>query len=307
MISNFFNKSKPIHLVIVSIMLLVVFCVSKFIVIETDFDALVLIKQTLFFLTCLASVLVLDFLVSKNSLTKKNSFKILLYVLFIALLPETILNSKIILANFFVLLALRRIISLRSHRDIKKKLFDAAFWISIATLLYFWAVLFYILVIFALVLYSITGIKNWVVPFVGVATVLIICVAYMLVSELDPLHFLNTLIAFDFDFSPLNFKRVIVASALLFSYAFWSLFYFIKHLKHKSKSYRPSFILVIANFFIALSIIALAPNKTGSEFLFFFTPLAIIVTNYLEVVTERWFKESLLIILFLTPIGLLLL
>lgn len=288
-------------------MLLVVFCVSKFIVIETDFDALVLIKQTLFFLTCLASVLVLDFLVSKNSLTKKNSFKILLYVLFIALLPETILNSKIILANFFVLLALRRIISLRSHRDIKKKLFDAAFWISIATLLYFWAVLFYILVIFALVLYSITGIKNWVVPFVGVATVLIICVAYMLVSELDPLHFLNTLIAFDFDFSPLNFKRVIVASALLFSYAFWSLFYFIKHLKHKSKSYRPSFILVIANFFIALSIIALAPNKTGSEFLFFFTPLAIIVTNYLEVVTERWFKESLLIILFLTPIGLLLL
>jgi putative effector of murein hydrolase LrgA (UPF0299 family) len=58
---------------------------------------------------------------------------------------------------------------------------------------------------------------------------------------------------------------------------------------------------------IAFSIVVIAPVKSGSEFLFLFAPLAIIVTNYIETIQENWFKEVFLLVLIITPIALLML
>jgi putative effector of murein hydrolase LrgA (UPF0299 family) len=45
-----------------------------------------------------------------------------------------------------------------------------------------------------------------------------------------------------------------------------------------------------------------SPVKNGSELLFFFVPLSIIISNYFESKEERVFKEILLIGLVLMPI-----
>jgi hypothetical protein len=284
-----------------------VFITAKYYNINKPFGLNVLIKQTSLLAVCLSSVFVLDFLVSRNNLTKKNSYKILIFGLFVALLPETILNSKLLLANFFILLALRRILSLRSNKDIKKKLFDASFWICIATLFYFWSILFYVLIIAALILYSIVDIKNWIVPFIGALTVVIIGVSYMIIMDYNILDYSNNLISFSFDFSTLNSKRIVVSATIILSYGVWSLLYFVRHLKAKSKKSRPSFLLIIFAVVVGLLILAVSPNKNGSEFLFLFAPLSIIVTNYLETISEKWFKEVLLLGLIVTPILILLL
>jgi hypothetical protein len=284
-----------------------VFITAKYYNINKPFGLNVLIKQTSLLAVCLSSVFVLDFLVSRNNLTKKNSYKILIFSLFIALLPVTVLNSKLLIANLFILLALRRLISLRSNKDIKKKLFDASFWICIATLFYFWSILFYVLIIAALILYSIVDIKNWIVPFIGALTVVIIGVSYMIIMDYNILDYSNNLISFSFDFSSLNSKRIVVSATIILSYGVWSLLYFVRHLKAKSKKSRPSFLLIIFAVAIGLLIIAVSPNKNGSEFLFLFAPLSIIVTNYLETISEKWFKEVLLLGLIVTPILILLL
>lgn len=307
MISNFFSQSKPINFVAVSVFLLIIFAITKYMALDTQSDTLLIVKQVFLFGICLFSIFVFDFLVNKNNLTKNNSYKILLYVLFIAVLPEVLLNSKILLANLFILLALRRIISLRSKKDIKKKLFDAAFWITIASLLYFWAILFYILIVAALIVFIITDIKNWVIPIIGIATVAIIAVSYMIITNIEIYDFFDKLIDLSFDFSSLNSKRIIIGATVLLSFGAWSLFYYIKNLKSKTKSSRPSFSLIVIAAVLSLAIIIVSPNKSGSEFIFLFAPLAIIMTNYLEVVSEKWFKESLLWVLILTPIITLLL
>jgi len=305
MISSFFSKAKPIHFVIVCTVMFVVFVVAKFYNLHGPLSVNLLTKQIGLLLICLVTVFVLDFLVGKNNLTKKNSYKILVFSLFVALMPSTILNSKLLIANLFILLALRRIISLRSNREIKKKLFDAAFWISIATLFYFWAILFYILIIVGLMLYRIVDVKNWIVPFVGSLTVVIIGVSYMIISGHDFMGYFNNLIGISFDFSTLNSKRIVIASTIIFSYGIWSLLYFIRHLKAKPKKSRPSFVLVILTAIIGFLIVIVSPHKNGSEFLFLFAPLSIIVTNYLETIPEKWFKETLLIGLIATPILIL--
>lgn len=307
MISSFFSKAKPIHFVIVCLILLLSFSTAKFYTISATFNLGLLFKETGLFLVCLATVFILDFLASRNNLTKKNSYKILIFSLFVALLPESILNSNLLFSNLFVLLAIRRIISLKSNKDIKKKLFDAAFWISIATLFYFWAILFYALIFIGLILYRIVDVKNYIVPFIGILTVGVLSSSYMILTGQDLLGYFNNLIEFSFDFSSLNSQRIVISSTIILTYGIWSLLYFIRYLKSKSKKSRPSFILLIFAALIGLVIIAVSPHKNGSEFIFLFAPLSIIITNYLETISEKWFKESLLLGLVFTPILILML
>ncbi|RIA08235.1 hypothetical protein OE09_0044 [Flavobacteriaceae bacterium MAR_2010_72] len=307
MISSFFSKAKPVHFVIVSSIVLLVFVVAKLHYVQEPFSLNLLGKQSALFLICLTSLFVLDFFVSRNNLTKKNSYKLLIFSLFIALLPETILDSKILLANLFVLLAFRRLISLRSKKEIKKKLFDAAFWISIAALFYFWALLFFILIIAGLLVYSILGIKNWIVPLIGVITVGVIWTSYMIVANYDIVQYFNTLIDMSFDFSQWNSKRLILGITLILSYGIWALFYMLKDLGSRSKKSRPSYILIVIGSLVGLFIIGVAPNKNGSEFLFLFAPLAIVITNYLETISEKWFKEALIVGLIVAPLVTLML
>ena len=278
-------------------MLLIVFVVSKMATLTEVFSVELLLKQGFLFGVCLTSLFVLDFFVSKNNLTKRNSYKILMFGLFVAVLPETIGDSKLLIANLFILLALRRIISLRSHKDIKKKLFDAALWISLATLLFFWASLFYILIFLALLLHSIIDVKNWIIPIVGILCVAVIAASYMIVMGINFEPYLHGFFDVSFDFTPLNSKRIIIATTILLSYGVWTSFYFLKNIKHQLKSYKPSFILVVMSSLIALVIILVSPYKDGSEFIFLFAPLAIMMSNYLELIPEKWFKESLIIVL----------
>lgn len=307
MISNFFSKAKPIHLAVISLLLLFVFVVAKVTTINEPFTAELFFKQVFYFGVCLTSLYVLDFFVNKNNLTKRNSYKILMFGLFVAVLPETLLNSKLLIANLFILLALRRILSLRSQKEMKKKLFDAAFWISLASILFFWASLFYILIFMALLLYSIADIKNWIVPLVGVACVAIILSCYMIVMGIDFEPYLEGFFDISFDFTPLNSKRIIIAATLLLSYGIWASFYFMQNIKHQLKSSRPSFVLVIISALLALIIILVSPFKNGGEFIFMLAPLSIIMSNYLEIIPEKWFKESLILgLIFVSVLNLLL-
>ncbi len=307
MISNFFSQSKPIHYIVVSVLLLLIFVLTRLDVLDVNLSFISISKQMGLFFVALLSVFVFDFFVSRNNLTKKNSYNIVLFVLFFSILPQAIINSEIVFANFFVLLALRRIISLRTQKDTKKKLFDAAFWIALATIFFFWSSVFLVLIFAALLIYGITDVKNYVIPLIGIATVAIILVSYLIIVDIDILQFAERRFGFSFDFSNLNSKQIIIGATLLLSFGLWSLFYYIKNLKSQMKSYRPSFTIVILTAILSLLIVVVSPSKNGSEFIFMFAPLSIIITNYLEVVTEKWFKEILLWVLVLTPIGLLLL
>ncbi|MGC1472800.1 MAG: DUF6427 family protein [Psychroserpens sp.] len=307
MISTFFSKSKPIHYIVVSTILLVVFVWARLNLIREDFHVWGVIEEMALFSICLFSVFLFDFFVSRNKLTKKNSYNIVLFVLFFAILPETVLSAKILMANVFVLLSLRRLISLRTQKNIKKKLFDAAFWVVIATLFYAWSAVFIILVFVALVTYAITDVKNYLIPFIGVATAGVLVASYVSVTNLETSKLISSVFDYSLDYSALNSKQIIVGSTILLSFGLWSLFYYVKNIKSQKKTYRPSFKLIIMAAILGLLIVIFAPTKNGSEFLFLFAPLSIIITNYIEVITEKWFKETLLLALIVAPVAMLLL
>lgn len=303
MITRFFSTSKPIHLVIVSFLILVLFIVYRFGYYAQGINPSQILKEIVLYSATLLTIFVLSFFVNKNNLTKRNSFKILIFSLFLACIPQTIQHGNIIIANVFILFGIRRIISLRSNLYVKRKLFDAAFWIALASLFYFWSILFFILVFAGLIFYSIGQINNWIIPFTGVLTVALIVVCYSIITENSFGDIFTYIDSLSFDFSKYNKPSLILSITIILSLGTWAMFFYIKKLQDKSRAYRPSFIMILITLIIGTTIMVLAPNKNGSEFLFIFAPLAIIITNYIESIKETWFAEVFVWLLIITPIG----
>ena len=302
MITRFFSTSKPIHLVLISFFVLGLFLVVRLGYYYEGISALQIGKEVLLYGITLLSIFVLSFFVNKNNLTKQNSFKILLFSLFLACIPATIEYGSIIVSNVFILFAVRRIISLRSNLHIKKKLFDAAFWIALASLFYFWAILFLILVFAALMFYSIGQSNNWMIPFTGIITVALIVVSFNIISQ-NTFGNMNTLIdTVSFDFSNYNQLNLMVSISVISLAGLWALFFYVKKLQDKSRALRPSFVLILIALIIGIAIVILSPNKNGSEFIFLFAPLAIIMTNYIESIKKVWLAELFIWLLIFTPI-----
>jgi len=307
MITRFFSTSKPIHLVLVSFFVLGLFLVVRLGYYSERITATQILKELLLYSITVLSIFVLSFFVNKNNLTKQNSFKILFFSLFLACIPETIQHGNIIISNVFILFAIRRIISLRSNLYIKKKLFDAAFWIALASLFYFWAILFLLLVFAALIFYSIGQVNNWIIPLVGILTVVLIVISYFIIVENSFGDVYLYIDGLSFDFSNYNQLSLIISMTIILSLGIWALFFYVRKLQDKSRAYRPSFILIFIALIIGVTIVVLATNKNGSEFIFMFAPLAIILTNYIESIKETWFAEVFVWLLVITPIAQLVL
>lgn len=305
MITSIFKKSKPINFIIVAIFVVLLFIITNFTLLFNDFDSA--LTASLKLLITLFLVFLLDFIISKNNLTRGNSYAIMTYGLLFGMFPQAMAYSDLLLANLFVMFALRRLISLQSKLHIKKKLFDAAFWITIATLFYFWSMLFFALVIVALIYYSQNDIKNTIIPFVSVAAVVVLLLIYNICVYdvyLRPSNFQRYA---SLDYTPYNSKESIIKLTVLFTSFIWILVSFFRILPDKNKNLKPSYFLIAWGSIIAILVAIISPVKNGSEFLFLFAPFSIIMANYIEVISERWFKEVFVVLLIITPIITLLL
>ncbi|MCB4807321.1 DUF6427 family protein [Tamlana sp. 62-3] len=307
MITSFFKKSKSINFIIVFFIALLALLIGKLGAVNQDLDFTFFVKLSGFVVIIFASILLLNFIVSKNSLTQKDNYEMLLFSLFLLFITQSTQHFNVLISNLFILLALRRLISLRTPKNTKEKLFDAAFWIGIAALFYFWSVLFFALIILSLILFSDGNLRHWIIPFLGILTVFVLSIVISIIFYDNYFQFIDQSFSVSFDFSIYNSLSYIIAITLLFSFGAWSSLFYLKNIKKKKKAFRASFTTIIFAAIIAFLLVIIVPNKNGSEFLFLFAPLAIIITNYIEVIHEKWFKEIFLGILIFAPFILLML
>lgn len=305
MITTIFSKSKPLNFIIVFAITVIAFVALLIKQPNTALSSFSILARIGLYLIVFASILVLDFVVLKNFLFQKGNYHILLFSLLILSIPQSLLDYKIIISNFCILLALRRVISIRSEKEMIKKLFDSGLLIGVASLFYFWSILFFLVIIFALLFFSETFFKFYLAPFFGLIAVAIMAICLSLVLYNDYLSFFTIKPSVSFDFSNYNTTSYVIAITMLFSYGLWASLFYIRDISKKIRSYRPVYRVLFLFFLIAFTIIILGPNKDGSEFLFLFAPLAVVITNYIEVIEEQWFKELFVGLIIVIPIGLL--
>ena len=169
MISSVFGKTKPVNYILVLSFLFVCFCLVRFVQYPMADLISELPAQSLVMASLLFSVLAVNFIVQRNQLTGPHSYAIYFFTLLVMIFPESLLDPAAIMADFFLLLALRRLISLKSLRDTQSKIFDGTLWILISSLFLNWAALFLVLVWVHIYFYEPKIFRNWLVPLAAIA------------------------------------------------------------------------------------------------------------------------------------------
>ncbi|MCP9199321.1 DUF6427 family protein [Gramella sp. GC03-9] len=300
MLTSFFSKSKPLSLAVIILLICVFYIGVSFSSWENGFGWVEFLEKTGGLLVLVLSLLVLNFIAKKNELTKRSAYKSLLFAIFAISFPKLLQNSPVIIANLCLLFAFRRIISLRSYKSVQKKIFDASFWVSIASLYYFWSSLFFILIFFAILNFA-SSFKNWLIPFVAMLAVGSLTLCFHLLAYDQWYLFQDWFQPSEFDFSKYGEVPILVPLSFLLGLLIWTLFPYFVAIQKASVTRRPVLSVVLLYLALAIVVAILAPEKNGSELIFFFVPLSIVASNYFESKKDRIFKEILLLAIILMP------
>ena len=282
MITSIFKKSTPFNYIIFSVLILVVFVIVNYPsdkqAVTFDFAYHKIVLLGLFFST----FFILNFIVKKNALTKDSDFAFLFFFLFLLFFPSVFYNLKLLLSNLLVLLALRRLYSIQTLKVTKEKVFDATFYICLASIFQFWSILFLLVVFFSVVFYIARDYKNWLIPFVAIAAAAILFTLYGLI--IDASVFLNyqnnAIIDLDFTYFKNNYQNLALSvyTVVAVFFVFSLLFVLSSKPLNKKAVYKQT----LFTFFIGVVVFLFSTHKSNEILLFSFFPLSIIATSDIE-------------------------
>ncbi|WP_339649892.1 DUF6427 family protein [uncultured Salegentibacter sp.] len=301
MLTSFFGKSKPVNGVAITVFLIIFFIIANFREWFLDFNLLFFLEKLAVLLSLILSVFTLNFIAKKNELTQRSAYKILFFVIFTASFFALLRNHQVIFANLLVLLAFRRIISLKSKKVMQKKVFDATFWICIASLFYFWSILF-LVVVYAGILYYLPKPKNWLIPPIAALAVALLTLGFHIIAYDQFYTFSQWFELSNFDYSNYQNLEILIPVSIILTLALWTLVQFFAVVSKASVSMKPSLNLVLLSLLTAVAVAIFAPTKDGSELIFFFVPLSIITSIYFDQREDKVFREVLLVLLILMPL-----
>lgn len=295
MLTNLFSKSRPINYFLITIALLLVYLVNLFTDFSWSTSSFSLVNKIILFLVLGLSVFVVQFITFKNQLANQNLYSLFFYTCFFILFSTILDNNEVIVANFFVLLALRRIFSLHSLRDVKQKIFDAAFLILIASLFHFWSILFIILLYFAILWFVSEDYRNWFIPFISLFSVTILFYTYTLYADISFINYWKDHAVVSFNFTYFENIYQNIALALFTSIACLFAFSQVLEIRKLPISLHAIYNLLLVSFLVGVSIYVFSDHKMNSLLVYTFFPLSILGANYMERLAKNWMKELTLV------------
>lgn len=297
MITSVFRKSTPINLFLVIILMLVFFLSYQFQDKSWTSSTIYIVEKGLLFVVLMGSIFITNFIVKRNGLSRDSSYTILFYFLFLLFFPSIFSDIKLVLANFFILLALRRLISLQSLQSSKEKIFDASLWIFVASIFHFWCILYIVLVFMSIIIHVSRDYRNWVLPFIAffVVGVCSVIAAFLLSINVVAYITSNAMINLRLDYFINNYQNAafsIYATVALFFVV--SMFY---SLTTKPLLLQTSYKKVITAFFIGVVIFVISNHKSNDLLLFTIVPLTIMATSHIEIKQLKLKQEMVLFVL----------
>ena len=292
MITSFFKTSKPIHYIIFLIVLICLFVYQRIIIVNYQGNLSNTLNEIGDLTILLASFFTLIFIVTKNNLTYNNGYAALYFCLFIGLIPSCLEENSILVSNLFILLSFRRIMSLKTNSNIKKKLLDASMWICLAAIFEPWAILFFLVLFFGMVFYSVTQIKNTMIPFCGILAVAILLTSYRLLTENVFPSVTKFLPNLRFDNTSFNNTITKTESLQFLVVVLFGIVSFFGKVVLKNRLKIPSVFVILLAILIGITMVFINSNHGATRYyLFAFAPTSIILANFSETTMYRWLSD----------------
>ena len=297
MITSIFRKSTPLNFSLVVILMLVFFSIYQFQDLSWVNSFFSILNKAGLFCFVVASVFITDFVAKKNGLSKDSTYTIFFYFLLLLFSPTIFDNTNLIISNFFILLALRRLISLQSLKASREKIFDASLWIFLAALFHFWSIIFIVLVFISIIFHVSRDYRNWMLPFIAFFIAGIMFLLFATVFNLNVVDYVlkSVKINFKIDYFTTNYQN-----GALSIYATIALFFLVSMfatLSNRPQVVHTSFKKIVASFFIGVLIFLISSNKSSDLLVFTFAPLAIMATSHIELPQLKLKQEMVLFVL----------
>lgn len=294
MISSFFGKTKPINNIVLASFLFLFYFTNVFFQLGDQRINQVIPLEMMLFAVLLVSVFITNQIVRTEKATESNSYAMLFFVLLIVTFSDELVLQNVLFANFFLLLAFWRILSIKSTKNVKHKIFDASLLIAIASLFYDWALAFMLLVFFVIGVYDRKTFKNWLVPLLGVGTIFIL--TFTVLKLKGSLNFFEDHYQFSLGlFTSKSFFQVLNIKTLIYLILtiLVSIAVFIR-LRNVSGGKLLLLRIVFLIFVLGTGIILFTPADASPVLLTFF-PAAVFFTNYFEAMKKRRLQEALMV------------
>ena len=297
MITSVFKKSTPLNFSLVVILMLVFFFLYQIQDITWTNSVISILQKTGIFVILLGTIFLASFISKRNGLSRDSTYTAFFYFLFLLFFPNLFDNPNLILANFFILLAIRRLVSLQTLKETKEKLFDASLWIFIAALFQFWSILYILLVFISVIFHVSRDYRNWVIPFIALFGVSILFVLCSLIFDFHSIAFLQekSKISLSLDYFTNNYQNV--AFSIYVTVALFFVISMFTTLSSRPLVLLSSYKKVIASFFIGILVFVLSANKSNELLVFTFAPLAIMATSHIEISQPKLKEEIVLFVL----------
>ena len=303
MIANFFNETKPINFMVLSIMMFLTYVISVIFTFSNEFSLFYFLNKSFYLLLVLFMLFVFDFIIRKNALTDDNSISLFFYVILFGFFPLSFGNNDLLISNLFLLFSFRKIYSLRTQIRTNEKIFDSAFWIGIASMFYAWSFIYIILVYLAIRIFHKSNPRNIFIPIIGFFVPITILYVYFLMTDQTDVFHSYWQLDYSFNFNGYLQNKYLIPLLFIVLLAIVSIFPTTKKSLIAKQDFKATWNILIAQIVLSLFIVFVAPIKNGSEAIFLFFPLSILYANYIQGIEKYWLKESILIFTLLIYFG----
>ncbi|WP_160130065.1 hypothetical protein [Kordia antarctica] len=258
---------------------------------EFGLDMLTLEVPIVFLL--LFSLFMVDFIVKKNDFMQQNDFTLLFVTIFLGLFPDIFAHLNIVCIYVLVLLAFRRIISLRTLNSTKQKLFDASLYIALAVLFDSWMILYLFIIYMSILVYVSNDYRNWLVPIVSFLGILFIYTTSLYLTSENILT--DSLFQFDIkiNYSTTGYRRILLHVLITSLFSINFIIFFLKYKTYSSQK-KVSFLLIKALFFIGVGYVLFAKKGIQNTEIVLLFPLAILMANLLGNIENKRIGDILL-------------
>lgn len=316
MLTRLLNNTRPIT-VLVLFLLLAFISVSSVYTYFTDLDfqaeyligpyyqRLGSVFQSIISVFLILSLgFLVNFIVHDNSITRDNSYALFFFIVLVASHPSLSIINPVLVSVFFVVLALKNLLSLHEHKEMTQKLFNTGLLLGIASIIYPYAILYGVLIFLGIIIYGADSWRQWAIPIIGIAIPYYFLFAwYFWFDQLDvywDMFFIKT-----FYISNSNFHESVETYIIWGVFTLLTIFSILDYFKninsHKPdtrKGYTMTYLSLIIGIIVAL----VGTVDNGQELIIIFLPIAIIWAKFIQHQKKELFRTIFILVVILNTI-----
>ncbi len=300
MISSFFSRTKPINYFVIVAFVVLLYLLTTFLFTDFTDTLMVLIPKLATLAVLVLTIFAINPILARNKMAELNSLTMLFFSLFLASFMPVLQYDALIISNFLILLSLNQVLSLKKEKRTRYKIFEAALLVFVASLFNEWAVVFLIPVYLGIYAYCPVQLRHWLMPLAAFVAVVLLVMAYSSVNN-GPQW-----ISEHYSFL-LNLEFNISRYYGLAGYGIFALLVFtiaMVKLGNRGIGRVVSLRIVSSYLFIGIAM-ALFSEKYGMYAICFsFFATSIFLSNYMETIQKKRYKEILLIAFIIIPLVL---